>query len=1181
MGRVPARAARAMVHIKRVEIFGFKSFGFRTTTVEFRQGLVSISGPNGSGKSNILDAIIFAMGENKPRMMRVDKLRSLIHDIDGKRRGPRIARASILFDNSDRKIPLGSDTVEFTREMDGSGENTYYVNKKKSQRSRVLDLLDVANAGLNQLNALQQGTVTRISEFTPEEKRKAIEDLVGLSYFDEKKQEAQKQLSDADHRLEIALTKMGEVKKYIDDLEAERNAFLRHGALEAEISRLNAIDAASRLRGVLAELAQKREEASGVAARAEKRRAEGEALEAETAALEAEKAEFAARVDAQTRAKAEVDTGLAEAYRAVEESKGALAVAERRAGQVAQRLPDVSGELAAAGEAREGAEARAGALRESLGAARERRATVGARIEGNGARLAEALGRHTGAAERAAEDERLAREAAGERDAAALSASNLGREAAEIDARSSANASRRAAIAADIARLESIDARLRRVIAHHSRSHADVRDRIASLGSRMEQVTRDIDELGTIVARSERAATRYRAKMKVIKGIMHEDYSVSRLRENAREIGIEGVAYELVSWDKEHERAVLAAGSEWLKAIVTGDIDTMVGIAEYARSRGMPRLKVIALGGIARADRAAPEGSEGMLADHVRAHARHAGVVEFLFGGVAIAKSPRAARELAAAGHRAVTLAGELFEPGAAASIMDAGSRITDLTRRIAMGATVDGLLQSISMIKQYTEKKRAALERMAAAQARARARLLTHESGIATSKSTHEDLVAKIAGARRVVRRIDEQNERLAKRRAWAASEVERLGPVVEGLEARIAEIRGRRGDGRGELAEEVKRLGEEKSRLEAEDRLAMAAEGEAHSALAAAEADAERAAGAASRLESERAELESERAELDARLGGLRERAAEAEARVAGMREREQEVISESGEFAPRLAEYERRLAGLRERERSVSRDIALAQRQGDALGRDIGDLASSEASLRKVCAAHGVGEDTEDVSVGPLLRELRKELESMTTLNAGAPAKYAEVSGGYRETSAKKNRLEKERNGIVAFIEGVEREKRQTFLDAFDTVEREIRQTFSKMTGGNAWIELQNEDDIFSSGISYLIQFPNKPKRDSAAISGGEKSLAAIVFVLALQRLKPSPFYLFDEVDAHLDTPNSERLSKILSERAGESQFIVVSLKDSVVKKAALIYGVYPKGGVSHVVTYKDRRAPKVPA
>jgi chromosome segregation protein len=239
-----------LVHVKKVEIFGFKSFGFKNTTVQFEPGLVSISGPNGSGKSNILDAIIFAMGENKPKVMRVDKLRSLIHDIEGSRRGPKLARSSVHFDNSDRKIPVDTDIVEITREMDGDGVNTYYLNKKKVQRNQVLDLLDMANAGLGQLNAVQQGTVTRISEFTSEEKRKTIEDLIGLSYFDEKKTESVKQLDDADRRLEIALAKMGEIKKRIDELEEERNQKLRHDILERELNRYKAIDAANKMKDI-------------------------------------------------------------------------------------------------------------------------------------------------------------------------------------------------------------------------------------------------------------------------------------------------------------------------------------------------------------------------------------------------------------------------------------------------------------------------------------------------------------------------------------------------------------------------------------------------------------------------------------------------------------------------------------------------------------------------------------------------------------------------------------------------------------------------------------------------------------------------------------------------------------------------------------------------------------------
>ena len=77
------------------------------------------------------------------------------------------------------------------------------------------------------------------------------------------------------------------------------------------------------------------------------------------------------------------------------------------------------------------------------------------------------------------------------------------------------------------------------------------------------------------------------------------------------------------------------------------------------------------------------------------------------------------------------------------------------------------------------------------------------------------------------------------------------------------------------------------------------------------------------------------------------------------------------------------------------------------------------------------------------------------------------------------------------------------------------------------------------------------------------------------MALQKLNPSPFYLFDEIDAALDAPNTEKLANIIKERSEGSQFIMVSLKDSVVEKARLIYGVFPKHGVSHVVKYKDKR------
>jgi len=370
-----------LVHVKKVEIFGFKSFGFKNTTVQFEPGLVSISGPNGSGKSNILDAIIFAMGENKPKVMRVDKLRSLIHDIEGTRRGPKMARSSVHFDNSDRKIPVDSDMVEITREMDSNGENTYYLNKKKTNRSHILDLLDMANAGLGQLNAVQQGTVTRISEFTSEEKRKTIEDLIGLSYFDDKKIESVKQLDEADRRLEIALAKMGEIKKRIDELEEERNQKLRHDILERELNRYKAIAAANKMKLVSAQKTTKETTLHTLTTEVTKFDEERTVLRTEIGTLESEKSQLMGEANAYNQTKSALDTEISSAMEQYEIDNSAISASAKRIERIGTRIPELRTELDSIDDARSDIDTQIQKIKESIQETNEKKNNIGTELE--------------------------------------------------------------------------------------------------------------------------------------------------------------------------------------------------------------------------------------------------------------------------------------------------------------------------------------------------------------------------------------------------------------------------------------------------------------------------------------------------------------------------------------------------------------------------------------------------------------------------------------------------------------------------------------------------------------------------------------------------------------------------------------------------------------------------------
>src|SRR5262249_37271022 len=152
-------------------------------------GLIAVTGPNGSGKSNILDAIMFAIGENSTKALRVDKFQSLFHDSQNS--SHRLVGVSLPFDNSDRGIPLASDSVTLTRQMEGqNGESQYLLNGKAVSKTSIIELLEIVLAEPNKLNIVQQGMITRISELNAEDRRRIIEDIVGLSYFDEKKAEA-------------------------------------------------------------------------------------------------------------------------------------------------------------------------------------------------------------------------------------------------------------------------------------------------------------------------------------------------------------------------------------------------------------------------------------------------------------------------------------------------------------------------------------------------------------------------------------------------------------------------------------------------------------------------------------------------------------------------------------------------------------------------------------------------------------------------------------------------------------------------------------------------------------------------------------------------------------------------------------------------------------------------------
>jgi chromosome segregation protein len=1171
-----------LVHVKKVEIFGFKSFGFKNTTVQFEPGLISISGPNGSGKSNILDAIIFAMGENKPKVMRVDKLRSLIHDIEGNRRGPKMARSSVHFDNSDRKIPVDSDSVEITREMDDKGENNYFLNKKKTNRSHILDLLDVANAGLGQLNAVQQGTVTRISEFSSEEKRKTIEDLVGLSYFDEKKSESIKQLDDADRRLEIALAKMGEIKKRIDELEEERNQKLRSDILQRELNRYNAISAANKMKVVLSEKTSKDLSLREISSKIKVFEDERAEIRKETDDLDGQKSSLMQEADVYNQAKATIDSDLSQAMQQFEVYNSGIVASTKRLEQIDSRIPEIKNELDIISNSRGDIESKIIQVKDSINETNTKIKKINDDMDGIDSIRDRILDEQSQASSKKLEIDNKIKNLTSELNSAKLKLSKVQNEKDESELKINSNSDKLSEMGQDIKKLSDLEQKLDSMNNNHKATITELKTRILKLNSKKSKILQDSEELNLILDKSSKAAAQYETKIKTVKGIMHEDYTVAKLKEDADKLGIDGLVYEMISWEKQYERSVLAVSSDWIKAIVVKDFATLLGIAEVARSKNLPKLKIIPLEAIPNFKLNLPKhsGVVGVLSDYVKCSPEYSALKTFLFGNVVLTESRQSAYSISKSGYKAVTLDGEFFEAKGGGVIIDINSKISKLTKIISLSSSIDGLLQSINLLKKYILKKKNMIKKIDFSIQNYSDRLSISEKALVSTDENYSHLQSRMLSANKTKSQLIERISELGSKNRILSAELSTIESHVETLVDRISIVEENYASGeQTRISNELTKMNFKKSEIEKLHTAIMNEFRDKSSQLAQAESEASRSNSQSKTLHEEEASLVFQKQELKDKIQTLDQEKRSKKEILEKLREKEQELISTSGSSIGQIKEYDDKLKVLSDKNQILTKEVNSLERQSDSLNRDLSDLVETETRLQKLLETFGFDANMETFDVEPIVQGLSAELNALNALNAKAPETYLEVSYGYRSMSTRKNSLEEERNSIVKFIEGIEKDKRQTFLNAFDVVDKEIRLIFNKMTGGNAWLELQNEDEIFTSGISYLIQFKNKPKRESTSISGGEKTLAAIVFVLALQKLKPSPFYLFDEVDAHLDAPNAEKLSNILEERSKESQFIMVSLKDSVVNKAKLIYGVYPKNGVSHVVIYKDKRMPSV--
>ncbi|MEM7818355.1 MAG: AAA family ATPase, partial [Candidatus Aenigmatarchaeota archaeon] len=213
--------------------------------------------------------------------------------------------------------------------------------------------------------------------------------------------------------------------------------------------------------------------------------------------------------------------------------------------------------------------------------------------------------------------------------------------------------------------------------------------------------------------------------------------------------------------------------------------------------------------------------------------------------------------------------------------------------------------------------------------------------------------------------------------------------------------------------------------------------------------------------------------------------------------------------------------------------------------------------------------INEDFEKLTI--MQDKISFEIKSLGPINFKAIEDFEKIKSDFETLKEKFDKVRAEKDKIIATISEIENKRREKFFSTMNMVSERFNYLFNKLIGGQAKIELEDANNL-DSGLLIEVKFPDKGYVDLDSLSGGEKTLVAILFLMSLQMIRPCAFYSLDEIDAALDKINSEKIANLLKELSKNTQIIIITHNDITVKYADTLYGVTLEDGESKILSLK---------
>ncbi|HEY7323639.1 MAG TPA: chromosome segregation protein SMC [Streptosporangiaceae bacterium] len=1181
------------LYLKTLTLRGFKSFA-SATTLRFEPGITCIVGPNGSGKSNVVDAFAWVMGEQGVKPLRGGKMDDVV--FAGTAGRPALGRAEVTLtiDNSDGSLPIDYSEVTISRLLFRSGQSEYAINGDQCRLLDVAELLSDTGLGREMHVLVGQGQLDEVLNAGPEARRALIEEAAGVLKHRRRKEKAVRKLDAMQANLTRLVDLTGELGRRLKPLGKQAEIARMASAIQADLR-----DARLRLLAddYVARAAELQQDQADETAAAQLRAS----LEAAVAAARADEAalETAEQEDAPRLAVAQ-DTFVALAGMA-ERIRGLLGLsAERqrylsepelqRAGRDPDELDLEATELR--GQERELSERLSAAQDQLTATVAGRQAAEAAQAE-NERRLAAAA---RAAAQRA---DRLAR-LRGQVEAAMSRAGAAEEEAARL-----ATAAEQARVRAEQAEAE--HTALQDEVARETgrddlaAGHEQASVRLATAAARLAERRRD-----------EHAASEHRAACAAREQALAEavtsgaDASDVLLAESGEFDGVLGPLAGLLTVSDGAQDAIAAALGAAAGSVAVASVDAAVEILTMLRSKeaGHAGLVIAATGA----------GS---------AETRHPG----------LAQPESLARSAAATGTEPVTPAVDLVSgpPELAGAIADllgdvvvvpdlaVGVRVLQTEPRLRV-VTAEGDVLGVHWARggsaggQNLLSLRAAASQAAAQLADAESRCEAAERELAAALEDEEQARQAVAGAAAALQQADAQAAKtsgtlgsLAGRARAARDEVERLTEAIAAADSSKQQGLLQVEDARGKLAEleaeqpedggsdeaagagspgqqladaaAVARGAETEARLEvrtAEERL-RAISGRADALAAAAVAERQAAAHAIERAKRRAA-------------GALTAGAVKAGATIALASIEESvaaaDVERQDAETARGRRDGDLKTVRARIREASDELERVMDSAHGAQVARATRQMQLDQIAARALeefaveadvlTAEYGPDDSFDRAASERRAQQAQRQLDRLGKVNPLALEEFAALEERHAFLVSQLEDLKKTRRDLLTVIREVDERVQEVFSRAYADTAREFAAIIERLfPGGEGRLVLTDPEDMLATGIDVEARPAGKRVKRLSLLSGGERALTAIAFVLAIFRARPSPFYVLDEVEAALDDTNLQRLLEILAELRDQSQLIIVTHQKRTMEVADTLYGVSMRGdGVSTVISQRLR-------